>query len=252
MRLFSGLLVSTLALGTIVTTGCAEHRSRTYDPYYGSSYRGYGGEDPYYRQWLAERRYNYVEYNQLNRERQREYWEWRNQNNARFRQDQRYRASAIGTISASQETIMTPMTAGAGAMLKPAMGTEIATRQTGIATERGRAITIRIEITTGIGTVANSARGSSLAMTSAPKTSVPRRIAGRPAALPQNCLTTEGGSRTTLSLRPHHFSNFTGCANISFIYNYLAKSRNLNGASSSNTFARIVGHNSYYQGRTNF
>src|ERR1700732_885122 len=91
MRLFSGLLVSTLALGTIVTTGCAEHRSRTYDPYYGSSYRGYGGGDPYYRQWLAERRYNYVEYNQLNRERQREYWEWRNQNNARFRQDQRYR-----------------------------------------------------------------------------------------------------------------------------------------------------------------
>src|ERR1700730_17552835 len=82
MRIFPGLLVSTLALGTIMATGCAEHRSRAYNPYYGSSYGGYAGEDPYYRQWLAERRYNYVEYNRLNRERQREYWEWRNQNNA--------------------------------------------------------------------------------------------------------------------------------------------------------------------------
>jgi hypothetical protein len=42
----------------------------------------------------------------------------------------------------------------------------------------------------------------------AQKTSVPRRIAGRPAALPQNCLTTEEESRTTLSIRPRHFGNF--------------------------------------------
>ncbi len=90
MRLFSGLLISTLALGTIVTTGCAEHRYSGYDPYYGSgSYYGYN--DPYYRQWLAERRYNYIEYNRLNRERQREFWEWRRQNEARFRNDPRFR-----------------------------------------------------------------------------------------------------------------------------------------------------------------
>jgi hypothetical protein len=90
MRLFSGLLISTLALGTIVTTGCAEHRYRGNDPYYGSgSYYGYN--DPYYRQWLAERRYNNIEYNRLSRERQREYWEWRRQNEARFRNDPRFR-----------------------------------------------------------------------------------------------------------------------------------------------------------------
>ena len=77
MRLFSGFLISTLALGTIVTTGCAEHR--------------YRGNDPYYRQWLAERRYDNIEYNRLSRERQREYWEWRRQNEARFRQDPRFR-----------------------------------------------------------------------------------------------------------------------------------------------------------------
>jgi hypothetical protein len=90
MRLFSGLLISTLALGTIVATGCPEHRYQTNNPYYG--YSGYyRGEDPYYRQWLAERRYNYIEYNRLNSERQRQYWEWRNQNNASFRDDPRFR-----------------------------------------------------------------------------------------------------------------------------------------------------------------
>lgn len=92
MRGISAILVSTLALGTIVTTGCAEHRYQN-DPYYGyggnSGY--YGQNDPYYRQWLAERRYNYVEYNRLNRERQQEYWAWRRQNEARFRQDPRFR-----------------------------------------------------------------------------------------------------------------------------------------------------------------
>src|SRR5882757_1146608 len=94
MRLFSGLLISTLALGTIVTTGCAEHRYRGNDPLYGSG-GYYGQNDPYYRQWLAERRYNYVEYNRLNRERQREYWEWRRQNEARFRNDPRFRDRVV-------------------------------------------------------------------------------------------------------------------------------------------------------------
>jgi hypothetical protein len=92
MRLFSGLLISSLALGTILTTGCAEHRYQN-DPYGGyGGYSGYyGANDPYYRQWLAERRYNYVEYNRLNRERQQEYWNWRRQNEARFRNDPRFR-----------------------------------------------------------------------------------------------------------------------------------------------------------------
>jgi thioredoxin 1 len=90
----------------------------------------------------------------------------------------------------------------------------------------------------------------------AQKTSVPRRIAGRPAALPQNCLTTEEESRITLSFRPRHFSNFGHRDNISFLHSYLAHFRNLNGAASSNTFARIEariagsGRNKiFYQGR---
>jgi hypothetical protein len=91
MRLFSGLLISSLALGTIITTGCAEHRYQN-DPYAYGGYSGYYGQnDPYYREWLAERQYNYIEYNRLNRERQQEYWQWRRQNEARFRNDPRFR-----------------------------------------------------------------------------------------------------------------------------------------------------------------
>src|SRR5579859_5925061 len=89
MHALKPILVSTLILGSLAFTGCAEHRYRSYDPYY-SSY-GYYGNDPYYREWLAERRFDYIEYNRLSRERQREYWEWRRQNEARFRDDPRFR-----------------------------------------------------------------------------------------------------------------------------------------------------------------
>jgi hypothetical protein len=74
-------------------TGCAERRYSGYDPYYGGGYYGRNAaDDAYYRQWLAERRYNYVEYNRLSRERQQEYWEWRNRNAGRFgnNNDRRY------------------------------------------------------------------------------------------------------------------------------------------------------------------
>jgi hypothetical protein len=89
MRRLTAFLIPTLALGTLLATGCAEHRYQTNDPYYGNS-AYYRGGDPYYRQWLAERRYNYVEYNRLNSQRQREYWDWRRQNEARFRNDPRF------------------------------------------------------------------------------------------------------------------------------------------------------------------
>src|ERR1044071_629304 len=89
MRRFTAFLIPTLAVGAMLATGCAEHRYRSYDPYYGSY--GYYGSDPYYREWLAECPVHYIEYKRLRRERQREYWEWRRQNEARFRDDPRFR-----------------------------------------------------------------------------------------------------------------------------------------------------------------
>jgi hypothetical protein len=66
----------------VAATGCATHRYPTSGPYYGPYYGGYSGwdaaEQARYREWLAERRYGYVEYNRLTAERQREYWAWHN------------------------------------------------------------------------------------------------------------------------------------------------------------------------------
>ncbi len=86
MRRSLAVMLSTATLGTMVAaTGCAEHRYPT--PYYSSPYYGYNGwdaaEQARYREWLAERRYAWVEYNRLSAERQREYWAWRN---AHYRQ----------------------------------------------------------------------------------------------------------------------------------------------------------------------
>ena len=82
MRRSLAVILSTATLGTMIAaTGCAEHRYPTSGPYYGPNY-GYSSwdaaEQARYREWLAERRYGYVEYNRLNAERQREYWAWRN------------------------------------------------------------------------------------------------------------------------------------------------------------------------------
>src|SRR5215472_12361155 len=77
MRGFKPILVTALTLGSIMATGCAEHHYRSYDPYYNDYHTWNSGEDVYYRQWINERHYNYVDYNRLEKDRQKEYWEWR-------------------------------------------------------------------------------------------------------------------------------------------------------------------------------
>lgn len=86
-----GLLIATLSLGSLLVTGCAEHRYSTYDPYYGNGYYGWNSyEDACYRQWLSECHYSYVDYHRLGRKRRHQYWEWRSRNDARLRQDPRF------------------------------------------------------------------------------------------------------------------------------------------------------------------
>lgn len=95
MRRSLAVILSTATLGTMVAaTGCAERRYQTSTPYYDSPYYGYNGwdaaEQARYREWLAERRYQYLEFNRLSSERQREYWAWRNSRYGQSVQD-RYR-----------------------------------------------------------------------------------------------------------------------------------------------------------------
>jgi hypothetical protein len=71
------LLVSALVV-PMATTGCAEHHYvRVYDPYYSDYHEWSPGEDAAYRRWLAERHYDYREFNKLDADKQKEYWNWR-------------------------------------------------------------------------------------------------------------------------------------------------------------------------------
>jgi hypothetical protein len=81
MRRSSILLTLALALGALgtiaTTTGCAEHRHGVYDSYHSDYHHWDSHEDTYYRQWLGERHYDYVEFKIQTPERQKEYWDWR-------------------------------------------------------------------------------------------------------------------------------------------------------------------------------
>jgi hypothetical protein len=82
MRRSSTFLTLTLALGTlgtIATTGCAEHRYRVYDSYHTDYHNWNADEDRHYRSWLGERHYDYVEFKAQNPDRQKEYWNWRHE-----------------------------------------------------------------------------------------------------------------------------------------------------------------------------
>jgi len=75
-RLFSTLLLAAASLAPLAISGCAA-RVRVYDPYYSDYHYWNAHEDHAYRVWIAERHYEYREFNHLDRERQQEYWAWR-------------------------------------------------------------------------------------------------------------------------------------------------------------------------------
>ena len=84
MRCTSAFLTLALALGTIgsiTTTGCAEHHYRVYDSYHSDYHHWDANEDTRYRTWIGERHYNYVEFKVQTPERQKEYWNWRHDHN---------------------------------------------------------------------------------------------------------------------------------------------------------------------------
>jgi hypothetical protein len=75
-RLVSALFLAAASLAPLAISGCAA-RARVYDPYYSDYHYWNTREDRAYRMWLAERHYEYREFNRLNREEQHDYWAWR-------------------------------------------------------------------------------------------------------------------------------------------------------------------------------
>jgi hypothetical protein len=70
-------LLTAVFLLPLFTVGCGEHRRGTYDPYNHDYHRWNNGEDGSYRRWLAEKRWDYRQYNRLQRQQREEYWQWR-------------------------------------------------------------------------------------------------------------------------------------------------------------------------------
>jgi hypothetical protein len=64
--------------------GCAEHRYRTYDPYYNDYHRWDDHERVYYNQCVVEtHRDPHRDYRKLNKDEQKEYWTWRHNHEER-------------------------------------------------------------------------------------------------------------------------------------------------------------------------
>jgi hypothetical protein len=76
-----GSLILAAALASpLVTTGCATHAYRVYDPYDNDYQRWDHHEDVYYQQWVVEThrdRDRDRDYRHLDRDSQRQYWQWR-------------------------------------------------------------------------------------------------------------------------------------------------------------------------------
>jgi hypothetical protein len=65
-----------------------EHQRRYYDQQNRDYHNWNNQEDRMYREWLAERRYNYVDYDRLDPRDQQDYWRWRHQQEKRQRHEE--------------------------------------------------------------------------------------------------------------------------------------------------------------------
>lgn len=65
-----------------------EHERRMYDPQYRDYHNWNPQEEAAYRQWLTDRRHDYMEYGQLDSRDQRDYWKWRHREQKRDRHEE--------------------------------------------------------------------------------------------------------------------------------------------------------------------
>jgi hypothetical protein len=75
-RFIGPLVLAAAIVVPLAAAGCYT-RVRVYDEYHTDYHRWDDHEDRAYRGWLAERHYDYREYNRLDRDKQHDYWNWR-------------------------------------------------------------------------------------------------------------------------------------------------------------------------------
>lgn len=82
-RCLGTVVLGAALVAPLLTSGCAA-RVRYYDDYYADYHPWNDAEIRAYHGWLAERRYEYREFNRLSREQQHEYWRWRHDHPGRY------------------------------------------------------------------------------------------------------------------------------------------------------------------------
>lgn len=75
-RFLGPLVLASAMIVPLVGSGC-EGRVRVYDEYHSDYHHWDRHEVGAYHAWVGERRYDYVEYDHMDRDRQKEYWNWR-------------------------------------------------------------------------------------------------------------------------------------------------------------------------------
>jgi hypothetical protein len=74
----ASLLLAVAVCAPLITSGCAEHRYRVYDPYHSDYHRWDAHERVYFNQWVIEtHREPHREFRDLDRDDQKAYWNWR-------------------------------------------------------------------------------------------------------------------------------------------------------------------------------
>jgi hypothetical protein len=78
-RLLSSLFLASALITPALTTGCAEHHYRVYDPEHNDYHSWNHNEGVYYQQWEGENHYDHRDFKKREKNQQKQYWNWRHQ-----------------------------------------------------------------------------------------------------------------------------------------------------------------------------
>ena len=77
LKWLPSLLMAGVLVIPAVITGCAEHTTRVYDPYYSDYHVWDRNEVVYYQRWEGDTHREHKDFNRRNADEQKEYWNWR-------------------------------------------------------------------------------------------------------------------------------------------------------------------------------
>jgi hypothetical protein len=76
-KFLPSLLIAGVLVILAIITGCAEHTTRVYDPYYSDYHVWDRNEVVYYQRWEGDTHREHKDFNRRSADEQKEYWNWR-------------------------------------------------------------------------------------------------------------------------------------------------------------------------------